>query len=85
MQYLDNLVDKHDDLVLQLLGGLSELPDADDTENHLHSLSRHHYVHEVLVSSEVLGDHASAKLAETTLQKVADLVDGLLEDNRFHL
>lgn len=85
MQYLDNLVDKHDDLVLQLLGGLSELPDAYDTENHLHSLSRHHDVHEVLVSSEVLSDYASAKLAETTLQKVADLVDGLLEDNRFHL
>lgn len=85
MQYLDYLVDKHDDLILQALGGLSKLPDADNTENHLHALSRHHDVHEVLVSSEVLGNHAGAKLSETTLQKVADFVDGLLEDHSFHL
>ena len=60
MYDLDNLVDKHDYFILQLLGGLSELPDADDAENHLHALSRHHDVHEIFVSSEVLGDYAGA-------------------------
>lgn len=86
MYYFDDLIDKYDYLVLQLISGLSELFDAHDTEHHFNPVSRLcHIIHELLITREGFSDDLCAQLAEAPLQQIANLVDGLLQHNSLHL
>jgi len=85
MNYLHNLIDEYNYLILQWFSDLRELLNSNYAEYHLNSFTRPHNIHELICMSESLSNNLGPQLSKSPLEQISYLVYCLFQNYCLHL